>query len=124
MSAGADRLRTARRVVVKVGSALLVDASTGRLNREWLTALADDLSGLRREGQELVVVSSGAIALGRGPLELAAGRLVAVKIPELSAQRHVRLVFRRGAQLSHAAEAFLATVRQLAPPSEKESCRV
>jgi DNA-binding transcriptional LysR family regulator len=49
--------------------------------------------------------------------ELAAGRLVAVKIPELSAQRHVRLVFRRGAELSHAAEAFLTTVRQLAPPA-------
>jgi DNA-binding transcriptional LysR family regulator len=56
--------------------------------------------------------------------ELAAGRLVAVKIPELSAQRHVRLVFRRGAELSHAAEAFLTTVRQLAPSPEKESGRV
>jgi hypothetical protein len=36
----------------------------------------------------------------------------------------VRLVFRRGAELSHAAEAFLTTVRQLAPPPEKESGRV
>ena len=40
-------------------------------------------------------------------------------MPELSAQRHVRLVFRRSAEMSHAAEAFLATVKQLAPPPEK-----
>jgi DNA-binding transcriptional LysR family regulator len=51
--------------------------------------------------------------------EIASGRLVAVKMPELSAQRHVRLVFRRAAELSHAADAFLSTVRQLAPPAEK-----
>ena len=62
---GAERLRLARRVVVKVGSALLVDAATGRLNRDWLAALAEDLAVMRRAGQELVVVSSGAIALGR-----------------------------------------------------------
>ncbi|MET0742423.1 MAG: glutamate 5-kinase, partial [Microvirga sp.] len=41
---GAERLRSARRVVVKVGSALLVDAATGRLNRDWLAALAEDLA--------------------------------------------------------------------------------
>ena len=51
--------------------------------------------------------------------ELAASRLVAVKIPELSGQRHVRLVFRRSAELSHAAEAFLSAARQLAPVPEK-----
>ena len=51
--------------------------------------------------------------------ELATGRLVAVKIPELSAQRHVRLVFRRSAELSHAAEAFLSTARHVAPPPER-----
>ena len=53
--------------------------------------------------------------------EIASGRLVAVKVPELSAQRHVRLVFRRAAELSHAADAFLAAVRQLAPPVDKTS---
>jgi glutamate 5-kinase len=79
MSAATDpavrRLHEARRVIVKVGSSLLVDVATGRLDRAWLEALAVDLVGLRRRGQELVVVSSGAIALGRGPLGLAAGRL-------------------------------------------------
>jgi glutamate 5-kinase len=71
----AQRLREARRVVVKVGSALLVDPASGKLDRAWLEALAADLADMRRRGQEVVVVSSGAIALGRGPLGLATGRL-------------------------------------------------
>jgi glutamate 5-kinase len=71
----AHRLGEARRVVVKVGSALLVDATTGTLDRAWLEALAGDLAEMRRRGQEVVVVSSGAIALGCGPLGLAGGRL-------------------------------------------------
>ncbi|HEX9772811.1 MAG TPA: glutamate 5-kinase [Steroidobacteraceae bacterium] len=70
----AQRLSEARRVVVKVGSALLVDAASGRLNRAWLEALALDLVDLRKRGQELVIVSSGAIALGRGQLGLPAGK--------------------------------------------------
>ena len=88
---GAERLRSARRVVVKVGSALLVDAATGRLNRGWLAALAEDLAAGRREGQELVVVSSGAIALGRGPLQLAAGRLRLEESQAAAAVGQIRL---------------------------------
>jgi glutamate 5-kinase len=88
---GAERLRSARRVVVKVGSALLVDAATGRLNREWLAALAGDLAAVRRRGQELVVVSSGAIALGRGPLQLAAGRLRLEESQAAAAVGQIRL---------------------------------
>ena len=86
----ARRLREARRVVVKVGSALLVDAATGRLDREWLTSLAEDLAAIRREGQELVVVSSGAIALGRGPLGLA-GRLRLEESQAAAAVGQIRL---------------------------------
>jgi len=88
---GAERLRSARRIVVKVGSALLVDAATGRLNRDWLAALAEDLAGVRRGGQELVVVSSGAIALGRGPLQLAAGRLRLEESQAAAAVGQIRL---------------------------------
>ena len=88
---GAERLRSARRVVVKVGSALLVDAATGRLNRDWLAALAEDLAAVRRGGQELVVVSSGAIALGRGPLQLAAGRLRLEESQAAAAVGQIRL---------------------------------
>jgi glutamate 5-kinase len=90
-SPDARRLHEARRVVVKVGSALLVDAATGRLDREWLVALAEDLAAVRRQGQELVVVSSGAIALGRGPLELATGRLRLEESQAAAAVGQIRL---------------------------------
>jgi glutamate 5-kinase len=73
-AAGSSRLAAARRVVVKVGSALLVEQSTGRVNRAWLEALAEDVAALRARGQEVVLVSSGAIALGRRELGLAGGK--------------------------------------------------
>ena len=67
----------ARRIVVKIGSALLVDRVTGQRRATWLASLADDVAVLVAEGREVVLVSSGAIALGRhvlglpkGPLEL------------------------------------------------------
>ena len=60
-----------RRLVVKIGSALLVDGA-GRLRRDWLDALAADLAACRNQGQEVIVVTSGAIALGRAALELRA----------------------------------------------------
>jgi glutamate 5-kinase len=68
-------LATAKRVVVKVGSALLVDNSTGRLNRAWLQTLLEDLLRLRRRGAQVILVSSGAIALGRRHLNLPSGTL-------------------------------------------------
>jgi glutamate 5-kinase len=70
-----SRLAEARRVVVKVGSALLVDQASGRLNRAWLEALAQDLRRMRRRGQQVILVSSGAIALGRRQLGLPPGAL-------------------------------------------------
>jgi len=60
---------------VKVGSALLVDQDTGRLNRAWLETLVEDLLRLRKRGQQVILVSSGAIALGRRHLGLAKGSL-------------------------------------------------
>src|SRR5579862_8133415 len=66
----ATPLSSARRVVVKVGSALLVDGKTGRLKRSWLKALIGDLLRLRRRGQQVLLVSSGAVALGRRALGL------------------------------------------------------
>ena len=69
-----ERLRAAKRVVVKVGSALLVD-SGGKLHTKWLTSLADDIAKLRARGQEVILVSSGAIALGRRYLGFKTGEL-------------------------------------------------
>ncbi|HEU4653280.1 MAG TPA: glutamate 5-kinase [Steroidobacteraceae bacterium] len=71
----AKPLSEARRIVIKVGSALLVESATGRLNRAWLETLASDISRLRQRGQEVLLVSSGAIALGRRHLGLPAGKL-------------------------------------------------
>lgn len=65
-------LTTAQRVVVKIGSALLVDRTTGRLRSGWLRALADDVAWLRAQGAAVILVSSGSIALGRGVLGLPA----------------------------------------------------
>ena len=63
-------LSTARLIVVKVGSALLVDAETGAADDAWLAAFAGDLARLKARGQKLLVVSSGAVALGRRRLGL------------------------------------------------------
>ena len=64
-----------RRIVIKVGSSLLVDAQAGRLNGRWLSSLAADLAEIHRGKREVLVVSSGAIVLGRAVLKLAAGPL-------------------------------------------------
>jgi glutamate 5-kinase len=64
-----------RRVVVKVGSSLLVDAQAGRLKESWLASLAADLAVFHRRERDVLVVSSGAIALGRAVLKLASGPL-------------------------------------------------
>ncbi|MQT12780.1 glutamate 5-kinase [Segnochrobactrum spirostomi] len=69
------RLAEARRLVVKVGSALLVEGATGRVKADWLASLAADIAGLVAGGTEVIVVSSGAIALGRGVLGLPRGKL-------------------------------------------------
>ena len=65
-----DSLAAYRRLTIKIGSATIVDAATGRVRSEWLAALAEDLAALKARGASVVVVSSGAIALGRGLLGL------------------------------------------------------
>ena len=67
----ANALAPYRRITIKIGSALLVD-KTGKLRKAWLDDLAEDISALKAEGRDIVVVSSGAIALGRGLLGLSA----------------------------------------------------
>jgi glutamate 5-kinase len=68
-------LKDFRRIVVKVGSSLLVDSSASGLKREWLASLASDIAGLHKNKRDVLVVSSGAIALGRAVLKLPAGAL-------------------------------------------------
>lgn len=72
--AAENRLATARRLIVKIGSALLVE-ETGEIRTDWLHGLGADIARLRAKGVEIVIVSSGAIAVGRTRLGLAAGAL-------------------------------------------------
>jgi glutamate 5-kinase len=87
----ARRLTDAKRVVVKVGSTLLVDGDKGRLNRSWLESFAADVAALRKRGQEVILVSSGAIALGRRHLNLGAGKLKLEESQAAAAVGQIRL---------------------------------
>lgn len=75
MSRKPPSLNDFRRVVVKVGSSLLIDATAGRVKEAWLASLAADIAALHAEKRDILVVSSGAIALGRAVLKLPAGAL-------------------------------------------------
>ncbi len=68
-------LRDFKRVVLKVGSSLLVDSKQGRLKHAWLAALAEDIAELHTRGLDVLVVSSGAVAMGRTLLQLPSGPL-------------------------------------------------
>ena len=69
------KLKNFRRIVVKVGSSLLIDAVAGEVKEKWLKALAADIAKLHGEGKDVLVVSSGSIALGRSRLKLPSGAL-------------------------------------------------
>lgn len=69
------RLQDTQRLVVKVGSTLLVDPDSGRVDRDWLESLADDIALLVKAGKEVVLVSSGAVAVGRRHLGFHTGKL-------------------------------------------------
>jgi glutamate 5-kinase len=87
----ARRLAEATRVVVKVGSTLLVDGDKGRLNRSWLESFAADVAVCRKRGQEVILVSSGAIALGRRHLSLGSGPLRLEESQAAAAVGQIRL---------------------------------
>ena len=89
-----------RRLVVKIGSALLADQATGAIRREWLEALAGDIASCRARGQEVVVVSSGAIAVGRRHLHFDDG---ALRLEEKQAAAATGMI-----RLAHAYQELLA----------------
>lgn len=84
-------LSDAKRVVVKIGSALLVDRATGALRRDWLRSLAADVHRLKQGDVDVVVVSSGSIALGRGVLGLPSGELPLEQSQASAAVGQIRL---------------------------------
>ena len=67
--------KNARKIIIKIGSSLLVDKQEGRLKQDWLAALAEDVEKLLTDEKQVIIVSSGAIALGRRALGLRAGPL-------------------------------------------------
>jgi glutamate 5-kinase len=69
------QLKNFRRIVVKVGSSLLIDSDAGEVRAAWLAALADDIAKLHGDGCDVLIVSSGSIALGRAKLKLPQGPL-------------------------------------------------
>src|SRR5262249_1621194 len=75
MSPKVPALADFRRIVVKVGSSLMVDAGASRVKEDWLASLSDDIAGLHRDRRDVLVVSSGAIVLGRAVLKLPKGPL-------------------------------------------------
>jgi len=86
-----DPLAKAKRIVVKVGSSLLVDSASGALKHEWLASLAADVAALKTERKDIVVVSSGAIALGRRALKLKASLLRLEESQAAAATGQIRL---------------------------------
>ncbi len=88
---GAGRLKAARTLVVKIGSALLVDAGTGALRDAWLKTLAADVAAIRARGTDVVIVSSGSIALGRRALKLPRGALTLEQSQAAAAVGQIRL---------------------------------
>ena len=84
-------LATARRLVIKIGSALVVDEAAAAPRSEWLAGVAEDIADLRRRGTEVIVVSSGAIALARRTLGLTRRRLKLEEKQAAAAVGQIRL---------------------------------
>lgn len=95
-----SRLLSAKRIVVKIGSALLIDYDKARPRQDWLASLAEDVTRLRVEGKQVVIVSSGSIALGRFALGLKATPRLEEKQAAAAAGQ---------ARLMHAYETVFAT---------------
>lgn len=89
--AALDDHRRAKRLVLKIGSALLVDSATGRLRLDWLRALAEDVAQARQNGQDVMIVSSGSIALGRRVMGLPNGALSLEQSQAAAAVGQIRL---------------------------------
>ncbi|HUB95715.1 MAG TPA: glutamate 5-kinase [Stellaceae bacterium] len=84
-------LQSARRLIVKIGSALLVDDASGDLRSAWLGALVEDIAACRARGQDVLIVSSGAVALGRHQLGLKGANLRLEEKQAAAAAGQIRL---------------------------------
>lgn len=85
------RIRSSRRIIIKIGSALLVDNTNGLIRRDWLSKLTADIYWLSEQGSCPLIVSSGSIALGRAPLQLKGGTLSLEQSQAAAAVGQIRL---------------------------------
>ena len=99
----------AKRIVVKIGSSLLVDTKTGLLRTTWLRALAQDIKRFRDRGQEIIIVSSGAVALGRNYLDIHSPELRLEEKQAAAAAGMVRLAH----AYQEAFESYKITIAQI-----------
>jgi glutamate 5-kinase len=91
MGAMNESLATAKRLIIKIGSALLVDDASGDVRRAWLEALVKDVVHCRARGQEVIIVSSGAVAVGRRHLGLTGRNLKLEEKQAAAASGQIRL---------------------------------
>lgn len=91
MTENKDFLKKARRIVLKIGSSLLVSEETGCVKNTWLNSLADDVAAAKKRGQEVIIVTSGAVAVGRRALGLPQGKLSLPRKQAAAAVGQIRL---------------------------------
>jgi len=115
-----DKLQTAQIIIIKVGSALLVDEQQNRINEEWLAGMAADIASLHAAGKSVVVVSSGAIALGRQGLGL---RSTGLRLEEKQAAAATGQVILANAWMMALAKHNITTAQILLSPDDTETRR-
>ena len=115
-----DMLQTAQIVIIKVGSALLVDEQQNRINEEWLAGVAADIASLHAAGKSVVVVSSGAIALGQQGLGLRGNGL---RLEEKQAAAATGQVILANAWMMALAKHNITTAQILLSPDDTETRR-
>jgi glutamate 5-kinase len=117
--ASASPLKSARRLVVKIGSALIVDETDGEIRTTWLDGLADDIVGLRAAGVEVIIVTSGAVAIGRGVLGF--GRKRGLRLEEKQAAAAVGQVALAEAYRASLARHGIVAAQILLTPDDTEA---
>ena len=120
MNRARDTLQTAQIVIIKVGSALLVDEQQNRINEEWLAGMAADIASLHAAGKSVVVVSSGATALGQQALGL---RGTGLRLEEKQAAAATGQVILANAWMMALAKHNITTAQILLSPDDTETRR-
>ena len=120
MNRAKDKLNMAQIIIIKVGSALLVDEQQSRINGEWLAGMAADIASLHAAGKSVVVVSSGAIALGQQGLGLPGTGL---RLEEKQAAAATGQVILANAWMMALAKHTISTAQILLSPDDTETRR-